>query len=155
MSIGITYHTNWIVNTFGFGETFGGALFLGVATSLPELTSTINLCKKKNFDAAYGNILGSCVFNFLILSFSDVLSFNCGPLYHIDQSSFLLIAGMIIIIILFLPTLLLTYKGKTKGTIGFRLFYAFVGVAIVGIYLAFLILSNINLGIEFAPFGGN
>ena len=49
MSIGITYHTNWIVNTFGFGETFGGALFLGVATSLPELTSTINLCKKTQF----------------------------------------------------------------------------------------------------------
>ena len=28
MSIGITYHTDWIVTTFGFGETFGGALFL-------------------------------------------------------------------------------------------------------------------------------
>lgn len=152
MSIGITYHTDWIVTTFGFGETFGGALFLGVATSLPELTSTINLCRKKNFNAAYGNILGSCVFNFIILSFSDVLSFNCGPLYVMDQSSFLLIIGGAIALIVFLPTLLLTFFGKTKNSIFFRIFYASVGVIIVGAYIAFLVLSNINLGLEFAPF---
>lgn len=152
MSIGITYHTDWIVTTFGFGETFGGALFLGVATSLPELTSTINLCRKKNFNAAYGNILGSCVFNFIILAFADVLSFNCGPLYVMDQSSFLLIIGGAIALIAFLPTLLLTFFGKTKASIFFRIFYASVGVIIVGAYIAFLVLSNIDLGLEFAPF---
>ena len=100
-SIGITYLTSWVVNVYGFGSTFGGALFLGVATSLPELTSTINLCKKRNFDAAYGNILGSCVFNFFILAFSDVLSFRCGPLYNIDQSSFLLIVGTVFVLLIF------------------------------------------------------
>ena len=152
MSIGITYHTDWIVTTFGFGETFGGALFLGVATSLPELTSTVNLCRKKNFNAAYGNILGSCVFNFIILAFADVLSFNCGPLYVMDQSSFLLIVGGALALLVFLPTLLFTYFGKTKNTVLFRIIYASVGIIIVGAYIAFLVLSNINLGLEFAPF---
>ena len=152
MSIGITYHTNWIVRTFNFGETFGGALFLGVATSLPELTSTINLCKKRNFDAAYGNILGSCVFNFVILGFADVLSFNAGPLYVIDQSSFLLIVGGAIAMLVFLPTLLLSFFGKAKNNIKFRILYAATGILIVGAYIAFLILSNINLGLSFAPF---
>ena len=152
MSIGITYHTNWIVNTFGFGETFGGALFLGVATSLPELTSTINLCKKRNFDAAYGNILGSCVFNFLILAFADALSFNAGPLYIMDQSSFLLIVGAVIVFVVFTPTLLLTFFGKTKDKIPYRILYISVAVIIVGTYIAFLVLSNINLGLSFAPF---
>lgn len=152
MSIGITYHTDWIVRTFNFGETFGGALFLGVATSLPELTSTINLCRKKNFDAAYGNILGSCVFNFIILSFSDILSFNCGPLYAMDQSSFLLIIAAVISSISFLPTLIISFKGKMKNNIGMRIAYALVGCIIVGSYIAFLILSNINLNLSFAPF---
>lgn len=152
MSIGITYHTDWIVTTFKFGDTFGGALFLGVATSLPELTSTINLCRKKNFDAAYGNILGSCVFNFIILSFSDILSFNCGPLYKMDQSSFLLIIGMIVASVAIVPTIIMTFKGKTKNKIGFRIFYALMGSLIVGSYIAFLILSNIDLGLSFAPF---
>ena len=153
MSVGITYHTNWIVNTFGFGETFGGALFLGVATSLPELTSTINLCKKKNFDAAYGNILGSCVFNFVILSLADLLSFNCPvPLYQMDQSAFLLIITGVFSILVFLPTLLLSFKGKVKNNVKFRILFLCSAILIVGSYLTFLVLSNVNLGIEFAPF---
>ena len=152
MSIGITYHTNWIVSTFKFGETFGGALFLGVATSLPELTSTINLCKKRNFDAAYGNILGSCVFNFLILSFADILSFNAGPLYIMDQSSFLLIIGAVIAFVAFIPTLLLTFFKKNNGNIKYRIIYGYVGFIIVGAYIAFLILSNTDLHLSFAPF---
>ena len=152
MSIGITYHTNWIVTTFEFGETFGGALFLGVATSLPELTSTINLCKKKNYDAAYGNILGSCVFNFVILSFADLLSFKAGPLYVMDQSSFLLIIGMVVTLIVFIPTLLLTFFKKNNGSIKYRIIYIGAAIIIIGSYIAFLILSNINLGISFAPY---
>lgn len=152
MSVGITYHTDWIVNTFGFGETFGGALFLGVATSLPEMTSTINLCKKKNYDAAYGNILGSCVFNFTILAFSDALSFNCGPLYNMDQSSLLLIGGMVITMLVFIPTLLITFLGKMKNNMFHRIIYISAGVIIIGIYIAFLVLSNIDLGISFAPY---
>ena len=152
MSIGITYHTNWIVNTFGFGETFGGALFLGVATSLPELTSTINLCKKRNFDAAYGNILGSCVFNFVILSFSDLLSFNCGPLYNIDQSSFLLIVGGVFSMLLILVTIVMSVLHKTKNIVFHRIIYVSVAFLIVGAYLAFLVLSNIDLHLGFAPF---
>ena len=154
MSVGITYHTDWIVKTFGFGETFGGALFLGVATSLPELTSTINLCKKRNFNAAYGNILGSCVFNFIILSFSDILSFNCGPLYVMDQSSFLLIIAAAIALLVLVPTILMSIFAKTKKTVLFRIIYLGAGLVVVGSYIAFLVLSNINLGLSFAPFGG-
>ena len=61
-SIAITYVTDAIVEEYNIGATFGGSLFLGLATSLPEVTATIALCKKKNFNAAYGDILGSCVF---------------------------------------------------------------------------------------------
>lgn len=152
MSIGITYHTNWIVETFKFGDTFGGALFLGVATSLPELTSTINLCKKRNFNAAYGNILGSCVFNFIILAFADILSFDCGPLYRIDQSSFLLIVGGIVSMLALSITIILTIKNKVKPIPGFRILFIGVATLVVGLYIAFLVLSNIDLHLDFAPF---
>lgn len=152
MSIGITYHTNWIVETFKFGDTFGGALFLGVATSLPELTSTINLCKKRNFNAAYGNILGSCVFNFIILAFADILSFDCGPLYRIDQSSFLLIVGGIVSMLALSITIILTVKNRVKPIPGFRILFIGVATLVVGLYIAFLVLSNIDLHLDFAPF---
>lgn len=154
-SIGITYLTDWVVDSFGFGSTFGGALFLGVATSLPEMTSTINLCKKKNFNAAYGNIIGSCTFNFIILVFGDILSFRCErTIYSVDQSSFLLLVLGVASLILCLVAFLISISKKFRNAIGFRiLFYAF-GALFIGIYVTFLVLSNINLGISFAPFGG-
>ena len=54
--------------------------------------------------------------------------------------------------IIFLPTLLLSVKLKVKTTIKYRLLFAIVAVLIVGTYFAFLVLSNINLHLDFAPF---
>ena len=155
-SIGITYLTEWVVNVYGFGSTFGGALFLGVATSLPEMTSTINLCKKKNFNAAYGNILGSCTFNFLILVFADVLSFNCeNTLYKSDQSSFLLLVLGFGSLIVCLISLLISMSKGFKNSLKYRIPFYIFGVLFIGIYITFLVLSNINLGLGFAPFAGS
>ena len=96
-SILVTLVTDKVVSEdegFGFGATFGGSLFLGVATSLPEVTATITLFRKKNFDAAYGDIFGSCVFNIIILALADALSFKAsGNLYHFDTQSFMLLMG--------------------------------------------------------------
>lgn len=151
-SIGITYLTDWVVEVFNMGSTFGGALFLGVATSLPEMTSTITLCKKKNFDAVYGNILGSNVFNFLILSIADVLSFKAGPLYTIDQSSFLLIIFGAISIIVFTISLLIHIKKGIKDKTTNRILYSVFAVILLASYVSYLVLANINLGLSFAPF---
>ena len=152
-SIGITYLTSWVVNVYGFGSTFGGALFLGVATSLPELTSTINLSRRGNMNAAYGNILGSNVFNFIILAIADLFSFNCKTtLYTFDQSAFLLIIfGIASTLILFI-TLVLKLKGVVKDSGKSKAIFYISGILFVLNYFAFLILSNINLHILFAPF---
>lgn len=152
-SIGITYLTDWVVNVYGFGSTFGGALFLGVATSLPEMTSTINLCKKKNFNAAYGNILGSCTFNFIILAFADALSFNTKTtLYHIDQSSFFLIIFGVFSLLLALASILISLSKGFKVSPTYRIAFIVFGVLLIASYVAFLALSNIDLHLEFAPF---
>ena len=152
-SIGITYLTDWVVRVYGFGSTFGGALFLGVATSLPEMTSTINLCKKKNFNAAYGNIIGSCTFNFLILTFSDVLSFNTKTtLYSINQSSFLLIVLGAFSLILATVSILISLSKSFRDSIGYRIMFYTFGVLFLANYITFLVLSNIDLHIGFAPY---
>ena len=154
-SIGITYLTDWVVRVYGFGSTFGGALFLGVATSLPEMTSTINLAKKKNFNAAYGNILGSCTFNFIILAFADALSFNTKTtLFKMDQSSFLLLVLGAASLIICLISLLISFSKSFKDVLGIRILYYAFGALLIATYVAFLVLSNINLGISFAPFKG-
>ena len=152
-SIGVTIVVDWITELFGIGATFGGALFLGIATSLPELTATFNLCKKKNFNAAYGNILGSGVFNFFILSLADLLSFRCSTtIYAMDQSALMLIFSAVLSMIIIVVLTIIQMKGLVKETVVWRIIYLVGGLLIVGAYVTALILSNINLGISWAPF---
>ncbi len=51
----------------GWGSSFGGFLLLAIATSLPELSTTIS-SMKYDIDMAFGNILGSNIFNPSILA---------------------------------------------------------------------------------------
>ena len=82
--MGIAYAGDAISNDLHIGKAIGGAIFLGVATSLPEFVTSMTLVSKKNFDASLGNILGSAVFNFSILALSDVLTVN-GSIYNYHE----------------------------------------------------------------------
>ena len=57
-SIMLTYLTDQISVKLNLGQGLAGALFLGIATSLPELASTITLFKMRNYNIAVGNIVG-------------------------------------------------------------------------------------------------
>ena len=152
-SIFLTYLTDGISEKYNLGASFGGALFLGVATSLPELTSTINLARKKNFQAAYSDLIGSCIFNFLILTFSDVLSFGCkSNVYFFDQSALMMIIFGAVEFIALLVALILLIKGVDGSKIGSRILFYALGVVLIGSYVSFVVLSNVNLGLSFAPF---
>ena len=154
-SVGITYLADWVIRTYNMGSTFGGALFLGVATSLPELTATINLSKRGNIDAAYGNIVGSNTFNFIILAIADLLSFGCPtPLYAFDQGAFFLLIFGVCDSVILLFTIILKVKNKVVDNKKMRALFYTSGILFIANYLAFLILSNIDLGMAFAPFRG-
>lgn len=78
LSILISQLTDMLAEELGLGKSLAGALFMGVATSLPELSSTIALFRKKCFDIAVGNIVGSNIFNLIILSLADLLYAGTG-----------------------------------------------------------------------------
>ncbi len=138
VSIAITYVTDILAEGFNLGATIAGALFLGIATSLPELTSTFALAKKSNFNAATGNILGSGVFNFAILAVSDIL-YRGGSVFDTKGSDSLVIFGFIATIITGL-CLFLKNKKTDKNT-NFSLFYRIMGILIVICYALFIALS--------------
>ena len=73
VSIFLTQVTDKIAVDLNLGATVAGALFLGIATSLPELSSSINLARIGNYNASFGNVVGSNLFNFTILSLADLL----------------------------------------------------------------------------------
>ncbi len=63
----------------GWNQSFTGTLFTAMSTSLPELVVTLSCLRIGAIDLAVGNILGSNLFNMLILAIDD-LFYAPGPL---------------------------------------------------------------------------
>lgn len=83
-------------------SSFIGAILLGITTSMPEVTTFIALVKMKSFDLALSDIIGSNLFNLLILAIGDIFFKNKEIYYFVDKESmFLLIFGLILTILSF------------------------------------------------------
>ncbi|MBR2040852.1 MAG: cation transporter [Oscillospiraceae bacterium] len=129
-SVILTYITDELSVRLNLGKTVAGALFLGVATSLPETASTFTLFKIKNYDIAVGNIVGSCLFNFTILSVADFF-YRGGGIYTIaDTSTMNLIIFASVASVL--AAVLLKFRNKATSII--------CPVGIIASYIAFLAL---------------
>ena len=159
-SIFITYATDAISSkVFAGNDTIAGAIFLAIATSLPELTSTFVLCKKGNFNAALGDITGSCLFNFLIIGLAEIFnSFNAISDPNTssllagytgdagNRSAIIMLICTVVVLLVLLGNLLINHKSQkeNKGESKIRYaLYAASGVVITAGYVVFLILSNI------------
>ena len=115
VSILLTHVSDSLSKELNLGSTVAGAIFLGVATSLPELSASINLVRMKNFNASFGNIVGSNLFNFTILCFADFL-YTKGSIYLYEgQVINLLIFGAIASIL----ALSLLYFQKNRAIVLF------------------------------------
>lgn len=141
-SVGITYLSDMISEEFNIGKTVAGALLLGVMTSLPEVVSTFNLFLKKNINAGTGNIVGSCVFNFLVIAVCELFSFNSTVFIRSDAAFNLLVFGIMAVVAVFISCLIkMLVHPKTKGqtilTIGTEIVFALISVS--G-YVLFLVL---------------
>ena len=129
-SVILTYITDELSVRLNLGKTVAGALFLGVATSLPETASTFTLFKIKNYDIAVGNIVGSCLFNFTILSVADFF-YRGGGIYTIaDTSTMNLIIFASVASVL--AAVLMKFRNKATSII--------CPVGIIASYIAFLAL---------------
>jgi cation:H+ antiporter len=56
----------------GMGKAFVGTLFLAISTSLPEIAVSIAAVRMGSIDMAVGNLLGSNIFNVMILFIDDL-----------------------------------------------------------------------------------
>lgn len=123
---------NWLVNAaaaiaswFGISDLVIGLSLLAVGTSLPELATSVVAALKKEDDIAIGNILGSNMFNILL-----VLSFP-GLIYPDKISDSFLWRDMPMMIFLTLMLLLFNYKKNKRIT-------RWDGALLVFIYMTYL-----------------
>lgn len=136
-SVAITVITDKIVIATNIGATMAGALLLGIATSIPELATSITLCKLGNFNAVFGNMIGSCIFNYIIITIGDIL-YNQGSIYLIDSQSYkLTIFGLVSVI---LTLIILKTKVKNDNSSISNLTHILSSIFITSSYLLFLFL---------------
>lgn len=70
-----------IAEQMGWTQSFVGTLFAALATSLPELVVTIAAVRIGAVDMAIGDLLGSNIFNILILAIDDIFYWKA-PLFE-------------------------------------------------------------------------
>lgn len=100
------------------GATFVGALFLALATSLPEIVTAIAAVRIGNLDLALGNIFGSNMFNILVIPMLKGVSLLRGDSLLMGGDRFTattnLFAGMLAILLTGIAVAGLTYRSERK-----------------------------------------
>jgi len=96
-----------IATDLGISQKIIGLTIIAVGTSLPELLTSIVAALKKNSDIAIGNVIGSNIFNILLIlsvsSFINPVKYN--PIFNLDFA--ILIGGTLFLI-------LAMFTGKRK-----------------------------------------
>lgn len=120
-----------IATILGISELIISGTIIAIGTSLPELVTSIQAIRQKQFDLMIGNVVGSNIVNTLfILSASAIIS----PIaIHGATSLFFLIANIVAALLLLIAFL---FFGK-------QVFKRWQGVLFLMLYIAFLIFSFI------------
>ena len=96
----------------GLGEAFVGSLFIAITTSLPEIVVSLTAVRIGAIDLGIGNVLGSNLFNLLILGLDDVFYRQRPLLTAADPSHGITVLAVVTMNALFLVGL--TYRVMTK-----------------------------------------
>jgi len=96
----------------GLGEAFVGSLFIAVTTSLPEIVVSLSAVRMGALDMAISNVLGSNLFNLLILGLDDALYTREPLLRAVDESHIVAVLAVVLMNALFLIGL--TQQVSTK-----------------------------------------
>jgi cation:H+ antiporter len=139
--VGLYFGGKWVVEgsvyiatEFGISKALVGITMVAVATSLPELITSVIAALKKNSGVALGNALGSNIFNvFLVLGVSSIIK----PLpFHREMN---LDVGMMILTNLILFVFIFIGKGR-KISKAEGLAFMIIYIA----YIAYLIFRNLE-----------
>lgn len=119
-----------IAEVMGWKTSFVGTLVITAATSMPEFVVTLSALRLGAVDMAIGNILGSNLFDILILAIDDIfyvkgpLLADVSPAHAITAFAAVVMSGIFVIALLFKP------ETRVGGIVGW------VSLALLMVYLA-------------------
>jgi cation:H+ antiporter len=122
-----------IAEQTGMSQALVGNFFVGITTSLPEIAVSLAAVRLGALDLGIGNVLGSNLFNILILAFDDI-AYRGGPLLRAASATHLVPVFCVILMYgLFLAGL--TYRASKK-----RMKLAWDTGSILTVYVAAMVL---------------
>jgi len=101
-----------LAEAMGWRTTFVGTLFVAAATSLPELVVTIAALRLGALNMAMANLIGSNLFNMLVLAIDDIaflkgpLLSHVSPVHAVSAFSAVIMTGIVVVGLL--------YRSKTR-----------------------------------------
>lgn len=107
-----------IAAAMGWKTTFVGTMLIAGATSLPELVVSISALRIGAVDMAIGNILGSNLFDMVVLAVDDLaytrgsLLAEVAPAHAITAFAAVIMSGIFIVALLYRP------QTRLRGTLG-------------------------------------
>jgi cation:H+ antiporter len=114
----------------GWNTSFVGTLFIAAATSLPELTVTLSALRLGALDMAIANLLGSNLFNLLILAIDDAFYLNGPLLAHVSATHAVSVMSAVTMIGAVIVGLLYRPPGRVFRSVGW------ISVLLLLIYLS-------------------
>ncbi|MHB8884284.1 MAG: sodium:calcium antiporter [Methylovirgula sp.] len=118
-----------LAELMGWRTSFVGTLLIAGATSLPELVVTISALRLGAVDMAIANLLGSNLFDVLVLAIDDIaykngpLLTSVSPTHAVSAFAAVIMSGIFIVALLYRP------ETRFRGTIGW------VSLSLLVVYL--------------------
>ncbi len=107
--IWLPFSAEKLANVMGWEQSFVGTLFVAAATSMPEAAVTLAAVRIGALDMAISNLLGSNLFNVLIVAIDDLLYspgpilYSTSPLHGVTALSAIIMSGVAIVALLYRP----------------------------------------------------
>jgi cation:H+ antiporter len=139
--IWLAYIGDDLARLLDLGQNFIGSLFLGFATTLPEITVSIAALRLGAKELAVANMVGSNLFNITIIFLNDVL-YRKAPIFSVLNQQHIFTAFVVILMtVVVISGLILRPKKKTK--IGLSAYgIVLVVIFIIGAYVTFILGSK-------------
>ena len=115
---------------FGLEASLIGTIFLAISTSLPELVISFASIRMGFLDMAVGNVLGSNMFNLLIIFVADVAMRKASLLEHASSKHWTSV--ILILALTFMAGALLRTKTRAAATI--------ISILMIGLYAVAMML---------------
>ena len=125
-----------IAESTGWGESFVGSLFIAFSTSLPEISVSFAALRLGAIDMCVANIIGSNMFNMIIVSVDDIFYRKAPVLAEVSENH--AITGLIVLVMTCVVILGIASRTKHKTRLGFSWYVPLLaGLFVASSYISF------------------